>query len=69
LTTWLYTHPDFSQAFHPNGRYLLSGGQDTMICLWAVPDVPDARAGTDNITIVYYPHFASIDIHSDYVDW
>lgn len=40
-----------------------------MICLWAVPEVPDENAGTDNTTMVYYPHFASIDIHSDYVDW
>ncbi|KAH0159177.1 WD40 repeat-like protein, partial [Aureobasidium melanogenum] len=57
-----------SIAFHDNGRWLLSGGQDTMICLWSLPTVPDENAGTDKPTVVVYPHFASIGMHSDYVD-
>ncbi|KAG9681051.1 WD40 repeat-like protein, partial [Aureobasidium melanogenum] len=57
-----------SIAFHDNGRWLLSGGQDTMICLWSLPPVPDENAGTDKPTVVVYPHFASIGMHSDYVD-
>lgn len=75
------------QAFHSNGKWLLSGGQDTMVCLvspshwqnrvhayrmrlqWSVPDNLEKSAGSDKPTQVYYPHFASIDIHSDYVDW
>ncbi|KAG9801955.1 hypothetical protein KCU98_g23312, partial [Aureobasidium melanogenum] len=48
--------------------WLLSGGQDTMICLWSLPTVPDENAGTDKPTVVVYPHFASIGMHSDYVD-
>ncbi|GAB7351940.1 hypothetical protein MBLNU459_g2476t1 [Dothideomycetes sp. NU459] len=63
-----HRHPILALAFHASGKYLLSGGQDSMICLWAVPDVPDKNAGSDNTSIIYYPHFASIDIHSDYVD-
>ncbi|KAI5272626.1 WD40 repeat-like protein [Aureobasidium subglaciale] len=55
--------------FHDNGRWLLSGGQDTMVCLWSVPEIPDENAGTDRPTAVVFPHFASINMHSDYVDW
>ncbi|KAI5204290.1 WD40 repeat-like protein [Aureobasidium subglaciale] len=54
--------------FHDNGRWLLSGGQDTMVCLWSVPEIPDENAGTDRPTAVVFPHFASINMHSDYVD-
>ncbi|KAI5197452.1 WD40 repeat-like protein [Aureobasidium subglaciale] len=54
--------------FHDNGRWLLSGGQDTMVCLWCVPEIPDENAGTDRPTAVVFPHFASINMHSDYVD-
>jgi hypothetical protein len=35
---------------------------------WSVPDVPDDNAGKDKPTVVVYPHFASIGMHSDYVD-
>ncbi|KAI4723808.1 WD40 repeat-like protein [Aureobasidium sp. EXF-10728] len=65
-----------SIAFHDNGKWLLSGGQDTMICLcdrslmqWSIPAVPDENAGTDKPAVVVHPHFASIGMHSDYVDW
>ncbi|THX85355.1 WD40 repeat-like protein, partial [Aureobasidium pullulans] len=54
--------------FHENGRWLLSGGQDTLVCLWSVPEISDENAGTDNPTVVVYPHFASSGMHSDYVD-
>jgi polycomb protein EED len=36
---------------------------------WSLPTVPDENAGTDKPTVVVYPHFASIGMHSDYVDW
>lgn len=36
---------------------------------WTVPEVPDENAGTDRTTIVYYPLFASTEVHHDYVDW
>lgn len=31
--------------------------------------MPDENAGSDKPTVVVYPHFASIGMHSDYVDW
>ncbi|GAB7339652.1 hypothetical protein MBLNU457_6238t1 [Dothideomycetes sp. NU457] len=55
-------------AFHQEGSYILSGGSDTMVNLWAVPSVPDANANTDKTTQVHYPLFSSIEVHSDYVD-
>ena len=36
---------------------------------WSVPEISDENAGTDNPTVVVYPHFASSGMHSDYVDW
>lgn len=39
------------------------------ILQWSIPEVPDKNAGTDQPTIVYYPHFASVQMHSDYIDW
>ncbi|KAI5235110.1 WD40 repeat-like protein [Aureobasidium subglaciale] len=66
LVRVLYGH---GGDFHDNGRWLLSGGQDTMVCLWSVPEIPDENAGTDRPTAVVFPHFASINMHSDYVDW
>ena len=35
---------------------------------WSIPPVPDQNAGKDKPTVVVYPHFASIGMHSDYVD-
>jgi len=35
---------------------------------WSIPPVPDHNAGKDKPTVVVYPHFASIGMHSDYVD-
>ncbi|RPA87497.1 WD40 repeat-like protein [Ascobolus immersus RN42] len=57
-----------SIAYHKNGKYLLSGGMDHLINMWIVPDLPDATTGTDNPTIVEYPHFSTAAIHSNYVD-
>lgn len=57
--------------FHQNGRWLLSSGQDTAVCLWAVPTLEDLeKNGTtrhEPITI-YYPHFFTKELHSNYVD-
>ncbi len=61
LTAW--------QAFHHSGRYLLSGGLDCIINLWALPQLPDANCGTDKVTLMHYPHFSTSAVHSDYVDW
>lgn len=63
--------PVMAVHFHPNGRWLLSGGQDTAVCLWAVPTLEELdKNGTtrhEPIT-VYYPHFFSKELHPNYVD-
>ncbi|KAF2489319.1 WD40 repeat-like protein [Lophium mytilinum] len=55
-------------GFHRNGRYLLSGGMDTMVNLWVLPELPNNTAGTDKTTLVHYPHFSTTEIHTDFVD-
>ncbi|KAL1296983.1 hypothetical protein AAFC00_004582 [Neodothiora populina] len=63
-----HTQPILTLGFHSSGKYLISGGEDTMVCLWAVPDLSDEEMGTDVIKECHYPLFASSEIHSDYVD-
>ncbi|ESZ91798.1 hypothetical protein SBOR_7814 [Sclerotinia borealis F-4128] len=55
-------------SFHHSGRYLLSGGEDHVISLWALPDFPDKNTGTDIATQIQYPHFSSSEIHTASVD-
>ncbi|KAI9870263.1 MAG: hypothetical protein M1830_004463, partial [Pleopsidium flavum] len=55
-------------AFHHTGRYLLSGGLDCIINLWALPELPDENAGTDKVTLLHYPHFSTSAVHSNFVD-
>jgi len=55
-------------AFHPTGRYLLSGGIDHRINLWTLPEFPDAKTGTNIPTRIYYPHFSTSEIHDNIVD-
>jgi polycomb protein EED len=57
------------QAFHHTGRYLLSGGLDCIINLWALPELPDENSGTDKVTLLHYPHFSTSAVHSNFVDW
>lgn len=56
-------------AFHRTGRYLLSGGMDTIVNLWVIPELPDGNTGTDKPTLIHYPHFSTTEIHTDFVDW
>ncbi|KAI9781378.1 MAG: hypothetical protein M1835_004301 [Candelina submexicana] len=56
------------RAFHHSGRYLLSGGMDCIINLWALPELPDENAGTDKTTLLHYPHFSTAAVHSQVVD-
>lgn len=72
-----HKQPILTIDFHPTGRWLLSGGLDTAICLWAVPalsvlDRQDLSAEDleqhQDPKIVYYPHFHSTEIHHNYVD-
>lgn len=65
--------PILAIHFHPNGKWLLSGGIDTAVCLWAVPD-SDAlqRTGQSERAseplVVYYPYFFTKELHPNYVD-
>ncbi|MCJ1251397.1 hypothetical protein MMC30_008630 [Trapelia coarctata] len=55
-------------AFHPTGRYLLTGGMDCVVNLWTIPDLPNDVTGSDKPTIIHYPHFSTSEIHTDFVD-
>lgn len=57
-----------SVSFHHTGKYLLSGGMDSAVKLWAIPELPDEHTGSDKVNIIHYPHFSSTEIHSDMVD-
>lgn len=65
--------PILAIHFHPNGKWLLSGGIDTAVCLWAVPDLADISRngnarGSHEPTVIYYPHFFTKELHPNYVD-
>ncbi|KXS99240.1 hypothetical protein AC578_6872 [Pseudocercospora eumusae] len=65
--------PILAIHFHPNGKWLLSGGIDTAVCLWAVPALDELERAEDSSRaseplIVYYPHFFSKELHPNYVD-
>lgn len=66
-------------AWHGLGSYLISGGQDHIVCIWTIPDLsPDSSffdrttAGSSRSSsetkVIHYPHFASSAVHSNYVD-
>lgn len=69
-----------SLSWHSNGRYLISGGHDHRICIWTIPDLakdstfwdeisPEKRKRSSNeVKIIYYPHFTSTAMHSNFVD-
>jgi polycomb protein EED len=66
-----HKQPILAIHFHPSGRWLLSGGIDTAVALWAVPpieELEDRRKTTNDPLIVYDPHFFSDEVHSNYVD-
>ncbi|KAK9481161.1 WD40-repeat-containing domain protein [Lipomyces japonicus] len=65
-------------AFHDSGRFLLSGGMDNQIHMWALPaDLSAKRPGltvrnnNDSVykpVILHWSHFATSVVHSNYVD-
>lgn len=69
-----------SISWHDSGRYLVSGGFDHKICVWTIPDFdPQSsfwyeiskegrKRSSDEVRIIYYPHFISAAIHAEYVD-
>lgn len=67
-------------SWHDNGRYMISGGHDHRVCVWVIPDLhPDSTFWTEispagrkrssaEVRVIYYPHFISSAVHSNYVD-
>ena len=62
--------PILAVNFHPNGKWLLSGGIDHAVCLWAIPALKKhtGKSDTANPLVVYYPHFFTKELHPNYVD-
>ncbi|KAG4429974.1 hypothetical protein IFR05_014538 [Cadophora sp. M221] len=44
------------------------GHEESVLCLWTLPEFPDANTSTNIPTRIYYPHFSTSEIHSDMVD-
>ena len=72
-----HKQPILTAKFHPNGRWLLTGGLDTAVCLWPVPSLNELNRKHlsdeelqqhQDPKIIYYPHFHSTEIHHNYVD-
>lgn len=67
-----HRQPILACHFHPNGRWMLSSGLDTAICLWAVPSPQELERDNydDHVDpkVVYYPQFHSTEVHANYID-
>lgn len=69
-----------SVSWHDNGRYLITGAHDHRICVWTVPDLSPGSAfwkeispaerkrSSEEIRIIYYPHFTTSAVHMNVVD-
>ncbi|KAJ9617839.1 uncharacterized protein PV06_06895 [Exophiala oligosperma] len=67
-------------SWHASGRYLVSGGHDQRICVWAMPDLSDGssfwqevspeyrKRSSNEVYCIHYPHFTSSAVHSNFVD-
>ncbi|KAI1612575.1 polycomb protein EED [Exophiala viscosa] len=67
-------------SWHASGRYLVTGGHDQRICVWTIPDLDDKssfwqhispehrKRSSDDVFTIYYPHFVSSAVHSNFVD-
>jgi polycomb protein EED len=69
-----HKQPILATSFHPNGRWMLSGGLDTAVCLWSVPMPAELDKTEEELEnhneprIIYYPNFYSTEVHHNYVD-
>jgi len=68
-----HRQPILACHFHPNGKWMLSSGLDTAVCLWAVPSLKELERNADidehvDPKVVYYPHFHSTEVHANYID-
>jgi polycomb protein EED len=69
-----HKQPVLATSFHPNGRWMLSGGLDTAVCLWSVPAPAELDKTEEELQdhneprTIYYPQFYSTEVHHNYVD-
>ncbi|KAF2763141.1 WD40 repeat-like protein [Pseudovirgaria hyperparasitica] len=54
--------------FHDSGKFLLSGGHDTKVCMWKLPSVDAEKPNRARGQNVHFPVFESTEIHAGYVD-
>ncbi|KAF2877499.1 WD40-repeat-containing domain protein [Massariosphaeria phaeospora] len=63
-----HTQGVLTVAFHRKGKYILSGGMDTKMVLWMIPEALNEHLGTDKPGLIHYPLFVTSEVHTDYVD-
>jgi polycomb protein EED len=76
-----HKEPVLTCAWHSSGAYLISGGQDHMVCVWTIPDLaPESpffdcsespaksQRSSAETKVIHYPHFATSAVHSNYID-
>ncbi|KAK9466163.1 WD40-repeat-containing domain protein [Lipomyces arxii] len=55
-------------AFHDSGRFLISGGMDNQVHLWALPNLSNLPMKRDEPMVLFWSHFSTNALHSNYVD-
>ncbi|KAK9431189.1 hypothetical protein V1505DRAFT_309610 [Lipomyces doorenjongii] len=55
-------------GFHESGRFLVSGGMDNQVHLWALPNLSTLPMHKDDPIVLHWSHFSTNSLHSNYVD-
>ena len=67
-------------SWHGCGRYIATGAHDHRVCVWTLPDLsPESsfweeisasqrKRSSDEVRIIYYPHFITSAVHTNFVD-